>query len=210
MEEVIKVKKKHLEQLLHDRRVRKINRSYAIYRLDPSENNLNDLLKEVIKLARRKLRGQAEEFGDVAMENEDDFAQKVVIVVWEKIASFDRAPESFYAWVINIIEFKRMHMYDDLVESKGEHVSLVLQDEDGNEYDNPAVYATSGSGIGSSFLVPEGLEEDEELICYLILEKRKYADIADILDVNISTIERRIRSLKDRFSLPIEEEEDVA
>jgi DNA-directed RNA polymerase specialized sigma24 family protein len=202
--------KMSLGQLLHDKRVRKINRAYAIYRLDSSENNLNDLLKEVIKLAQKKLREQAAEVGDVGMEDDDDFAQKVAVTVWGKIASFDREPESFYAWVINIIDFKRMHLYADLMESKTEHVSLVLQDEDGNEYDNPAVYATSGSGLGSSFLVPEGLEEEEELICYLILEKRKYAEIADILDVHVQTIKNRVKSLKDRFSLPIEEEEDVA
>jgi DNA-directed RNA polymerase specialized sigma24 family protein len=208
MEEV-KVKMS-LGQLLHDRRVRKINRAYAIYRLDSSENNLNDLLQEVIKLARRKLKDQAAEFGEVGMKNDDDYASRVVQTVWEKLQSFDDSQVMFYAWVMKIIENNRFNLYRHLLKSKKLHVPLVLQDEDGNEYDNPSVYTTSGSGLGTSFQVPEGLEEEEECICHLILGGRTYTHIAEILDVDVRTIKRRVKSLKDRFSLPIEEEEDVA
>jgi DNA-directed RNA polymerase specialized sigma24 family protein len=208
MEEV-KVKMS-LGQLLHDRRVRKINRAYAIYRLDSSENNLNDLLQEVIKLARRKLRAQADEMGDVGMENDDDFAQKVVMTVWHKVATYGNPPDDFYNWVMRIVINRKLDLYRHLKNSGGTHVPLILQDEDGNEYDNPAVYASSGSGLGTSFVVPEGLEEDEELICHLILGGRTYSNIADILDVHVQTIKNRVKSLKDRFSLTIDEEEDVA
>jgi RNA polymerase sigma factor (sigma-70 family) len=202
--------KMSLGQLLHDRRVRKINRAYAIYRLDSSENNLNDLLQEVIKLARRKLKDQAAEFGDVGIENDDDFAQRVAMTVWEKVSTYGNPPDDFYNWVMKIIDNHRLYLYRQLLKASKLHVPLILQDEEGNDYDNPSVYTTSGSGLGTSFQVPEGLEEDEECICHLILGGRTYTHIAEILDVDVRTIKRRVKSLKDRFSLPIEEEEDVA
>jgi DNA-directed RNA polymerase specialized sigma24 family protein len=211
MEEMKTTVKKNLEQLLHDRRVSRINRAYAVYKLEPNENNLNDLLQLVIKLSRRKLRYQAEAARDFSMEDADDFAQKVALIIWEKLVVDKLEVSVFYEWVMRVIINHGLHLYRDARRHGDKHVPLILQDEDGNEYDNPAVYTTSGSGLGTSFQVPGGLEEDEEIICHLILAKRTQKQIADILDVQVGTIERRIRSLKDRFSLPVkDEEEDVA
>jgi DNA-directed RNA polymerase specialized sigma24 family protein len=198
-----------LEQLLHEKRVRGINRAYAVYKLEPNENNLNDLLQLVIKLSRRKLRYQSKAAGDVSMEDEDDFAQKVVMIVWEKLVNDKLDVDVFYAWLMGVIINHGLHLYRDAMRHSDKHVPLILQDEDGNEYDNPSVYSSRGGSGVSSFQVPEGLEEDEEMICYMILEKKTYTQIGYALDVNPKTIERRVKSLRERYSLPIKEE-DVA
>lgn len=193
MEEVAK---KDLEQLLHDKRVSKINKAYALYRLEPNENSLNDLLKEVTELARRKLRHQAKSIGDVGMEDDDDFAQKVTITVWNKLEAFGKSPEEFFPWVMKIIANHRLHLNRDLTIAATEHVAFTLQNEEGEEYDNPAIYTEY---VGSNYRMPEGMKEDEELIFFMVVDGYKQNKIAEVLRMPLRTLERKISAIKDRF-----------
>jgi RNA polymerase sigma factor (sigma-70 family) len=192
------VSKKSLGQLLHHNRVRKINRMYAGYRLDPTEENLNTLLQGVIDLSSKKLRADVQRVGDVDMENNEDFAQKVVITVWEKLKEFDKETEAFYPWVMTIIKNYRLWLYKNLRDSVVSHVPLTVQDEEGNEYDNPDVYSSAGSG--GWLMVPEGLSEEEELIVYMLLDKHTHSEIAEFLEVHVNTVGNKIKSLKERFA----------
>jgi hypothetical protein len=194
MEEI--TTKRDLEQLLHDKRVSKINRAYASYCLEPNEHNLNDLLGEVTTLACRKLRQQAKSIGDVGMEDDDDFAQKVAITVWNKLEEFGKSPDEFFPWVMKIIANHRLHLNRDLTIAASEHVSFTLQNEEGEEYDNPAIYKEY---VGSNYRIPEGMRGDEELIFYMIVDGYKQNKIAELLEIPIRTLERKIQSIKVRF-----------
>lgn len=189
--------KKDLWQLLHDERVNKINKAYAVYRLGPTEHTLNDLLQLVIEVAGKKLRPSAAEVGDVNMEDGDDFVQKAVVAIWKNLKAFDREPDMFYGWVMKTILYRRRHLYRALRRSVNLHVPLMLQDEEGNEYENPAVYTARA---GDEFQVPDGLDEEEELICYMILDKKSHQDIAQFFDVHVNTIGNRVKEIKRRFS----------
>ena len=192
------VKKKHLEQLLHSNRVSKINRIYAEYRLAPTEHALNDLLKEVIKISLRKLRPQAAKMGDVGLEDHDDFSQKVAMTVFEKLPEFDREPQAFYPWLMTIVNFHREDLFDHLERGASCKVPIMLEDQDGNEYENPQLYADSIEGI-VTYRPPTGLEEEDEMIYDLILDGYTQDRIADAIGIAPRTLDRRIRSLKNRF-----------
>jgi RNA polymerase sigma factor (sigma-70 family) len=194
------VSKKSLGQLLHDKRVRNINRAYASYRLGPTEQNMNELLQEVIKLAGKKLRPQAEKMGDVGMEDHDDFSQKVAMTVFEKLPDFDRDPQAFYPWVMTIINFEKGHLYVHLLVESARKTPLTVQGEDGDEYDNPELYAEPSLDIAPQ--APTGLDEDDRLIYDLVSDGYTQEKIAELTGVSVATVERRVRSLKDRFVEP--------
>lgn len=191
------VEKKNLGQLLHSTRVNKINKAYASYRLDPTEHALNDLLQHVIKLAQRKLRPQAAQMGDVGLEDHDDFSQKVAMTVFEKLVAFDREPQAFYPWLMTIISNHKSDLYDHLELASETKTSIMFEDAEGNEYENPELY-DSKEGI-ITYQPPEGLEEQDELIYDLILDGYTQERIAKAMGVGHATVERRIRFLKDNF-----------
>jgi RNA polymerase sigma factor (sigma-70 family) len=192
------IDKKSLGQLLHNNRVNKINKAYATYRLDPDENALNDLLQLVIKLSQRKLRPQAAEMGDVGMEDHDDFTQKVAMTVFEKLPEFDREPQAFYPWLMTIIINHRHNLFDHLESASSIKAPIMFQDQDGNEYENPEIYADAKEGF-VTYQPPAGLDEEDGLIYDLILEGYTQERIAEAIGIGHATLKRRIRSLKDRF-----------
>lgn len=192
------IDKKNLGQLLHNNRVNKINKAYAQYRLDPNQNALNDLLQLVINLSQRKLRGQAAQMGDVGLEDDDDFSQKVAMTVWGKLPEFDREPQAFYPWLATIINYHREDLFDHLELAAGTKEPIMLQDSEGNEYENPALHVGFEDGF-ANYQPPAGLDEDDGLIYDLILEGYTQERIAEAMGIGHATLKRRIRSLKDRF-----------
>lgn len=191
-------KKKSLGELLHGNRVNKINKAYAQYRLGPNEHTLNDLLQLVIKLSERKLRPQAALMGDVGYEDDDDFTQKVAMTVFNKLPELDKEPQEFYPWLMKTINNHKGDLYDHLKWWGDLNAPIAFQDAEGNEYENPAIYAESKEGM-VNYQPPAGLDEEDGLIYDLILEGYTQERIAEALGVSVRTLKGRVRSLKDRF-----------
>jgi DNA-directed RNA polymerase specialized sigma24 family protein len=132
-------------------------------------------LDTVREFATIKLRYLEYEFAKTGTYTTvDDYAQEVVIAVWEKLPSFrGNTGEAFYSWVNRIAYVKAAKFFNVLLDKKFKYTTLTVtgKDEDGDEeeIDNPELWST---GYDRGIRIPESVTGLDRLIFSLMLTER--------------------------------------
>ena len=171
---------------------------------------------EVIQHAKRKMY-------DIEIDNPklgtagtvDDYAQEVVIAVWQglKSGSFRGDSSNIYAWIQSIIyQSKKPDFLKEIIDQRNTKVSIttVIEDDDSeaDEIDNPELYKESEER-DLDIRIPASVKGTDLTICKLMLTTvqgeggkyrgRNYADIAFILGMTENAVKKRMHKLRTRL-----------
>lgn len=183
-----------------------LNEAYARYK--DGVGSVTRLLALVKDFAYKKLYYLEREFKSFGTsQTVDDWAQDVVVSVWQGLDKFDGEVDAFYSWVHKIIFNKSQAAFNYVLDErdgkkqKVKHVDVEgnpivvemrvggkvqleveVEDDDGESYttDNPLLHDRQGGRLGS-FPIPEEITGDNLMIVNLIAEGRSYEEIADFL-----------------------------
>lgn len=171
-------------------------------------------------------------------ETADDWAQDVAVKVWIalKNGKFEGNGENFYSWIHKIAFNRATDAFNELEDEQRHKVSLTVEshrssDPDGEEYedDNPEIYSSEpddtqwvGDGVDENgdvkykqvrrssgiAQIPESVKGKDYLICIMIIDGLKQAEIAEKMGMSLSAVKRRLQALRKR--LPAEREGERA
>lgn len=208
------IKREKLKQKLMD--------AYESYQRG-EKDGLDILLTRVREFVYSKVYHLEHEFRDTgSAETADDWAQDVLLDVWQALPSFNDTPEAFYSWVHKAAFNKASKSFNHLQEHKDTFVKLSIasEDEEGGEeeVDNPAIYSNQENPV--QFSLPPDLTKDDRKIIYAILrgkevqngnknhpyldvgdwmtQARTDQEIADELGLNVNTYRTRVETLRNK------------
>ena len=151
------------------------NKRRMIDAYDNKESAGDAFYDAVREFATIKLHYLESEFGETGTyTTADDYAQDVVIAVWEKLSSFKGGTGvAFYNWVHRIAFLKAAKFFNVLLDKQNNYTTLTVtgRDEDGDdeEVENPELWNT---GYDRGIRIPPSVVGLDRLICSLMLTER--------------------------------------
>ena len=188
-------------------------------------NSMDKLLELVRKFAYMKLCHLEFDFkGFGTAETVDDWAQDVVINVWQNLEKKTfKTPALFYSWVHKIAFNQATDSFNYLIEEKSTEVPLMvkIRDEHGtdeeDEEENPLIHSQSNND--HSIRIPASVQGIDRTICKLLLTTvreaatgkhrgRNYAEVAWVLSMTEDAVETRIRRMRKNIKAENEREQE--
>lgn len=176
--------------------------AYEAYkRKEPGSSD--NLMLTVRNFAYTKVYHLEFEFKDLGTsETADDWAQEVVLRVWQGLNKFHGTSEMFYSWVHKIAFNQATDAFNNLRSTKDSKVLLFEKEEDENgeikEEENPEIH--NQAGVEFSITIPKSVQGIDLNICKLIMDGMSYAEVADALKMTENAVEHRLRKLRKRLA----------
>jgi DNA-directed RNA polymerase specialized sigma24 family protein len=219
---VPKLDRKSIPEIKRENRKQTIINAYRAYTAK-EPNSLDDLLGVVREFAFHKFL-EIERKSRETAETADDWAQEVIIAVWQGLDKFEGSPEAFYSWIAKIAYNEKIDAANYLKEDKQTMVPLMVPmlDDDGNETDeltdNPAIYERS-TGV-EHVCIPDSVTGIDYNICLSLMvgvhherpdgtwgERAKtYAEVAKELSMTEAEVKQRLYRLRERLNAEKAEE----
>jgi len=186
-----------LETLLWRQSRYAVIEAYRRYHENPAQHG-HDFWCAVSKFARNKLYPLEHEFKDHGTaETVDDFAQEVLIEVWETMPQKKFAtPAKFYAWINRLCFTHRMDAGEALRKAISLKVPLFLTGEDGEEFENPLLNPFSNAVDRSYPEPPAWIEGIDREMVILLMGGKTYEEAAKELRRSPETLKDRAKDLK--------------
>lgn len=197
----------NLKARAYSRNRNKIETSYRQYleRLPHSEDKL---LKAILEFAGKKITGAT--FGLKGSNSAEDYAQEVAIEVWGNLDKFSGNVDSFYPWLHRICYTAGTRAYNNDKGNLDKSAPLFVEDEDGDEVDNPVVHGSSGiKRNGKPVLkhtrpvhrreLPEFIQGTDLKICQYIREGYDYSKIGEVLSITEVAVTKRIAKIRKKI-----------
>lgn len=137
-------------------------------------------------------------------ETVDDWAQEVLIRVWQGLEGFSGVPESFYPWVHKIIFNRSTHAFNMLDDERSNKLSLTVTGWTGDDakiaYDqeNPEIYKSLG-GYEGYITIPDSIQGVDLDICKLMIAGTRYEQIGEELGLTCAAVKQRMSRLRKRM-----------
>jgi RNA polymerase sigma factor (sigma-70 family) len=176
--------------------------AYVAYTQNKSDS-LPVLLNLVRQFAVKKMYTLEMDFWKTGTaETVDDWAQDVVIKVWQGLNQFSGTPDSFYPWLHRVVFNRSQDAFTMLADERTRKVPLSLKTrgtEDGNEHtqDNPDVYKSGARDV--LIKIPDSIQGEDLEVCQLMIAGKTFIEIGNILELPPNTVVQRMVRLGKRM-----------